>query len=303
MAPKRPRRKPSRLDRLSGAFQRSHIPRELLWDLPEPIYVMNESGQLVDANGAYLELLGVEDLDQARSTVDATMWVDRARRDELIERVLREGQYQDAEVELSRADGEVRTVLDTCITVSDPETGVRLLYGLLVDITQHKQVERELRRLLIRDPLTGCFNRRYLEDLPPRLEPEAVWGAIVVDIDEFKHYNDQFGHDAGDAILVRFARFLAHRLRPADAVIRMGGDEFLVLLFGNDTNYTEMVATRFKQAAATAGAPVPFSLGWAVRERGETLQETIIRADRQLIHVRIKERRRSTERRAPPDVA
>jgi diguanylate cyclase (GGDEF)-like protein len=174
--------------------------------------------------------------------------------------------------------------------VHDPETGATRLYGILIDITHRKDLERKLQNLLIRDPLTGCYNRRYLEQLESQGDlKRAALGAIVVDIDNFKHYNDLYGHAAGDEVLIKVARFLTRHARAEDAVIRIGGDEFLVILVGESVESTMSVAERFADQAARS-APVPISLGWAIRERDETVEQTVYRADQGLIHIRLEGR-------------
>ncbi|UCD23920.1 MAG: sensor domain-containing diguanylate cyclase [Gemmatimonadota bacterium] len=270
--------------------------RELVFNIPEGIYITTPSGAFVDANPALLELLGFENLDGLQQQTVAELCVDLDRWQEQHEQLDREGLVRDFELDIRRSDGMVRTVLDTCYLVRDPETDRRYLYGILIDITQRKEVERQLRRLLVRDPLTGCYNRRYLSDLEARFDPNgAALGAIVVDVDHFKRYNDEYGHAAGDAVLVKLARFLTRHARAEDAVIRIGGDEFLVVLLGDSVEATREIALRFSQQASRS-APIPISLGWAVRDPGEPIESTVRRADEGLIQVRLEERGRHRRR-------
>lgn len=283
-------------------LQDPDLVRRLVRDLPLPVYVTDAAGALLDANPACLALAGVASLDELRQR-GPSIWADPAQRVARAERLARAATLRDFEYVLRRPDGSRRTVLDTCYATDHPETGARIYCGALVDISERKRVEADLRSALIRDPLTGCYNRRYLADLEKGVnEGQEAVGAVVVDIDDFKRYNDEYGHLAGDEILVKLTRFLAVRVRPDDAVIRMGGDEFLVLLFGDDAGATADVAQRFTASAPTA-APVPFSLGWVVRRPGETLSAMIERADHQLMHVRVQERghagRRIGDRRDP----
>ena len=80
----------------------------------------------------------------------------------------------------------------------------------------------------------------------------------------------------------------------------MGGDEFLVALFDTDLAETEAVARRLENAAHERG-PVSFSLGWAARQKGESLEETVNRADRELIQVRVVSRPGTYTRRTPEE--
>jgi len=85
------------------------------------------------------------------------------------------------------------------------------------------------------DPLTGLFNRRYLEEYLERELQRAIRnnrsvGIILLDIDNFKKFNNTFGHEAGDALLSAFGKFLQGRIRGFDFVCRYGGEEFLIIM-------------------------------------------------------------------------
>ena len=270
--------------------------RELVLNIPEGIYITTPQGGIVDANPALLELFGFETLAELRQRTVAELCVNGESLKEEHKLLERNGLVRDFELDIRRPDGSIRTVLDTCYLVRDPETKSERLYGILIDITQRKEVELRLRRLLVRDPLTGCYNRRYLEDLEARLDPDGTAvGAIVADVDHFKRYNDEFGHAAGDAVLVKLARFLTRHARAEDAVIRIGGDEFLVVLVGDSVEATKEIARRYSEQAA-ASAPIPISLGWAVRNPGESVDSTVRRADQGLIRIRLEERGRHKRR-------
>jgi diguanylate cyclase (GGDEF)-like protein len=204
----------------------------------------------------------------------------------------RDGSVRDIEFQLTRRDGEVRTVVDSAFLSIDPKTGNKYCHGILVDITQRKELQTQLLELSIRDPLTGCYNRRYLNTVSRQCEmqPKGEWGCIYLDIDHFKQYNDANGHAEGDSVLVKMARFLMRHVRAEEAVVRVGGDEFLVVLCDSGEDQTEHVASRLR-AAAPASAPVPFSMGWAARSDGESFEDTMIRADQRLLEVRVDERR------------
>ena len=190
-------------------------------------------------------------------------------------------------------------MIDSCYSVRDPQSGEILYHGVLVDITERKLFEQQLKEVTGRDPLTGCFNRRYLAELEQRLLAEGLpWGAIVVDIDHFKRYNDEQGHQAGDEALVKVAHFLMRETRAQDAVVRLGGDEFLVLLVGDQADSTAAIAARLREPEHLP-SPVPFSLGYAVRRPDESLERTIQRADKRLLEVRARERRDRRGRLAP----
>jgi diguanylate cyclase (GGDEF)-like protein/PAS domain S-box-containing protein len=264
--------------------------RSLVRNLREAIYITNARGDILDGNPAFFGLLGVRSLQDLHSYGANELVVDAARRLAQLERIEREGFVRDFELQLVRPDGTLITVLDTVYSVKDPETGETLYHGMLVDITQRKAMEEELRQQSMRDPLTGCFNRRYLAEMDMELSPsDTPCGALYIDIDHFKSYNDTHGHQMGDNTLIRMSRFLMRQVRAEEPVIRVGGDEFVILLRGASEAQTMMVAQRM-QAAALRTAPVPFSLGWASRQPEENLMGTVHRADQNLLAVRVIER-------------
>jgi diguanylate cyclase (GGDEF)-like protein len=213
--------------------------------------------------------------------------VDPCRRAEEIALLERDGAVREFELQVRRPDGQLRTVLDTSYLCRDADSGETFYHGILVDITRRKELEDRLREQTVRDALTGCYNRRHLLDLARALEGahESRWGCVYIDIDHFKQYNDRHGHQQGDAVLVQMSRFLMRQVRAEEPVIRLGGDEFLIVLLGENAGRTLLVAERL-QTAAARGAPVAFSLGWAVRESDERFDTTVDRADRRLIGVR-----------------
>lgn len=268
-------------------------------NLGEGIYITNESGEILDANQAFLKIFGVATLDELKKyrVSDFVDWEARKNEVALLER---EGSLRDRELQITRPDGVVRTVLDTWYINKNPDDPELIFHGILVDITSRKALENQLVEQSIRDPLTGCYNRRHLSALyTSHTDPDAMWGCIYVDIDHFKQYNDVHGHEAGDNVLVKMSRFLMRYVRAEEAVVRMGGDEFLITLFDTELKATEAIARRLEAAGQERG-PVSFSLGWAAREGSETLEETVNRADRDLIQVRVVSRPGSYMRRTPP---
>ena len=270
---------------------------ELALRLKEGIYITTLDGDIIDANPAFLEMFGVESLEELKGfrTSDFVRPEVRAREMALLER---DGSVRDIEFQLTRRDGEVRTVVDSAFLSIDPKTGDKYCHGILVDTTQRKELQTQLLELSIRDPLTGCYNRRYLNTVMRQCEaqPKGEWGCIYLDIDHFKQYNDKNGHAEGDSVLVKMARFLMRHVRAEEAVVRVGGDEFLVVLCDSGQDQTDHVASRLRTAAAMS-APVPFSMGWAGRRSGETFEETMVRADHKLLEVRVDERRPLQKRR------
>jgi diguanylate cyclase (GGDEF)-like protein len=102
----------------------------------------------------------------------------------------------------------------------------------------NQRLQRGLREQTIRDPLTSLFNRRYMEEtLALEIARAARSGAplslVMCDVDHFKRFNDEFGHDAGDAVLQAVAAEMRNRFREGDVVCRFGGEEFTIIAPGS----------------------------------------------------------------------
>ncbi len=136
-----------------------------------------------------------------------------------------------------------------------------------------EMAQGKLRRMVITDPLTGCRNRRFFEEIISREQQRhrrygIPMSVLFVDVDRFKAVNDALGHDAGDRVLREVASFLLSNIREADYVFRWGGDEFLILLScGEEEARRRGVAlqTEFARYASAASLPpgVGLSLGSA----------------------------------------
>jgi len=257
----------------------------------EGFYVSTLDGTIVDGNAALLELFGVTTLEELRGIHAEELYADPDRRRALVDELRRHGVARDFDLWLIRPDGELRSVRATATLYRNMRTGTELIYGALLDVTRQRELETQLLDMGMRDALTGCYNRRYLADLEARLAERGnpPLGVVFIDVDHFKQYNDRYGHHAGDAVLTQMARFLRSQLRGEEAVVRVGGDEFLLALVGAGERRTELVA-RSLEVSAPRTAPAAFSLGWAVRAPGEMLEETIKRADRGLLQVRVAAR-------------
>ena len=265
--------------------------REFAKNLGEGIYITTPDGRILDANPAFLDMFGVKSLADFAGLSAFDLFVDPKQRELELKLLERDGRVREFEFQIRRPDGELRWALDSSYVVTDPDTGERFCHGVLVDITARKRLEADLIDLSTHDALTGCLNRRYLDQIDEefRREPAKPWGCIFVDIDHFKRYNDEHGHQAGDRVLVRMARFLMRHVRAEEAVVRVGGDEFVIVLTGADSGRTRRVADRLKHSALKS-APVQFSLGWASREPAEPLVRLLDRADRGLLNVRVEQR-------------
>src|SRR5687767_5386794 len=285
---------------------RSHSPtladadtlREFVRHVRVGMYIATPEGTFLDGNPAFMEILGVESVDALKARRVGEFVTDPSQVPRVLEVVDRDGHALEVELELRRVDGTLRTALVSTYAARDTRSGDVYYYGVVVDITARKRVADDLVEQSLRDPLTGCYNRRYLTTLERRAtaHPGESWGCIIIDVDHFKQFNDRFGHQAGDRALVKMARFLMRHVRAEDAVVRLGGDEFVVLLANADGERVQQVVGRL-QRSALRSAPVEFSLGWAVRYPRENLTKVLGRADKNLLAVRVMARSGGEQRR------
>jgi diguanylate cyclase (GGDEF)-like protein/PAS domain S-box-containing protein len=136
-----------------------------------------------------------------------------------------------------RVHGETRCLSTDFVPDQDLDGQISGIYALSADVTELKATERQLIELLDRDTLTGVANRRMLNRCLPeamaRVRRQRIGMALMyLDIDRFKVINDSHGHGVGDAVLIEFAARLTRSVRQTDSVVRLAGDEFMLLLEG-----------------------------------------------------------------------
>lgn len=196
------------------------------------------------------------------------------------------------------------------LTVSRPlVVGLFVLLALLNTYLVKKRFEvRRLREQLISstlqshiieqqsfiDPLTEIYNRRSLDDIAGRFVSQAkrskkLLTLLMVDVDNFKHVNTRFGHLTGDFVLAEIAGVLKVSIRGCDAVIRYGGDEFLIILADSSASGAQVVMERIKERLAEwnderhlENLQVGVSIGAAEWRDGVTLDQMLDEADQQM---------------------
>jgi len=159
----------------------------------------------------------------------------------------------------------------------------------------------QIRQMAITDPLTGCYNRRFFDEVGRReIERHRRYNkplsVMFVDLNRLKHLNDRFGHDTGDLALRTVAAMLRRSVRGSDYVIRWGGDEFLLLVTCTGAE-AEAKAEELKEAFAaerrSAGLPADTGLSIGIAEvesTSETLVNAVRLADTQMYRDKLVER-------------
>ena len=204
----------------------------LMQSTPEGVHILDEQGNIIEANDAFCRLLGYtqdEVLQLSIFDIEAKLTADELR--ENIKK-LQDGHAQFESLH-RRKDG---TLVDVEIILNGVELdGMKCFFALSRDITERKQAEEMIRNLAFYDTLTHLPNRRLLMDRFKQALASCVRnvrkGALLfIDLDNFKNLNDTLGHNIGDILLQQVAHRLESCVREGDTVARLGGDEFVVML-------------------------------------------------------------------------
>lgn len=201
-------------------------------------------------------------------------------------------------------------------------SGRRMIGGVAVDITERKELERRLAeqldlahelnaqleskrqelaevntrlgQLVTTDELTGLHNRRYVsgalrEFLSFTRRQGLPLSVVMVDVDDFKRFNDSFGHPAGDKVLCAIANVLRRSLRAHDVVARYGGEEFIIIQPATDCETSRMLAERLRAAIESSSWPLrrvtaSFGITTVLPTNSASLDDLIRTADRALYH-------------------
>ena len=183
------------------------------------------------------------------------------------------------------------TVIDVAITSHRmPFAGRPAVLVLARDVTAERALETRLRHQALHDPLTGLANRELFRDraghaLERSRRRDATHAVLFLDLDTFKAVNDTLGHVTGDRVLIEFAERLRENLRSGDTAARLGGDEFAVLVEDASEADATAIAARFLEVFSrpvrVEGREVVLtaSLGIALTERDQTVEELLRNAD------------------------
>ena len=223
---------------------------KILAALPVP-YLMSKikDSSLIEMNDMCCSTLDVaqEDLKNYKST---DFYARPEIRNELIELVRRNGLVSNHELELKTRTGHVFTTLFSATPLR--LAGDDVFFVTFNDITERKEMEVALEKAATTDYLTGTLNRRSFTDRAISERSRALrnkhdLALLMIDIDRFKVINDTYGHDVGDDALQTLVELVGHDLRASDALGRLGGEEFALLLPETDFAGAKILAERIRQ--------------------------------------------------------
>jgi len=282
------------------------------------IFQSSADGSYLAVNPALARIYGypsVEALQNSLTDIAQQLYVQPGRRNEFIRLLEQADSVVDFESQVYRRDGSVIWISEHTRAVRD-DNG-RLLYyeGMVDDITSRKLLEEERERLLQQTevllaeaisradvcPLTGLLNHRAFHK---RLEQEADrtqrgegnLAVALMDLDNFKFFNDAYGHIAGDEVLRQVSAALQSCCRNYDILARFGGDEFAMLLPSMDVQKAQRMVLRLRRAVERVGftppghngqIPLSLSVGIAVFPlEAATRMEALQLADERLLRAK-----------------
>ncbi|WP_031535493.1 sensor domain-containing diguanylate cyclase [Bacillus sp. MB2021] len=214
------------------------------------------------------------------------------------EHKLLKGHPSKVEYRVIQDESHVKWVVQKAIPIIDKNGTVSKINGHLIDITDRKTLELNLKQMAYNDDLTDLPNRkaldRHIEKTFARSKRHGhCFGIMFIDLDGFKNVNDTLGHDAGDQLLIEVASRLQDNLREEDVISRIGGDEFIVIVEESSKNELENIADRIIQSTSQpysineAEAKVSVSVGISLYPNdGETKEILLENADRAMYYAK-----------------
>ena len=212
--------------------------------------ILDTDFQIVSTNPAFSKMTGFEPSVACDEPI--SLILDELRNPGLLQdmqRKLSESDSFSCELSIVKSNVQHFSALMMVDAIRHKQVSNPYYLLLLMDISEQKQRESELRFFSEVDPLTNLGNRKFLlKSLENAINAANRFnytvGLMFLDLDGFKQINDRFGHGEGDKVLLEVAQRLRHCVRQVDSVARLGGDEFVIILNGTST---EMIAVTAKR--------------------------------------------------------
>jgi diguanylate cyclase (GGDEF)-like protein/PAS domain S-box-containing protein len=273
--------------------------RNLFEESRDAIVITDGEGHFIELNGAALDLFGYskeEIMDKNFGQLYADPTVGASFQHEMHEK----GSVRGYEAKLLTKDKREMDCLLT-VTAKRASDGSILRYqGIIRDITEQKRMhealresERRYKELSITDDLTGLYNvRHFYAQLKSEADRASRYhrplSLLMMDLDNFKNYNDTYGHLEGDKVLAGLGAMIRNNTRRTDSAYRYGGEEFAVILPETPARYASVIAERLRMKSKNQAfcpvqgekAQITVSIGISEYVPGEEISEFIKRADR-----------------------
>jgi diguanylate cyclase (GGDEF)-like protein/PAS domain S-box-containing protein len=210
-------------------------------------------GRILDCNESFARIFGYSSPEEVLDQHAQRLYLRPEDRNAFLSRLGERNSLSNYESCVRKRDGTPIWVLENATLVEGPDNDRSVIEGTIIDITERKSAEEQVKHLAFHDALTGLPNRLLFNDrLSIALAQARRSGeklvTLFLDLDRFKVINDSLGHAAGDELLRRVAERLQANVRAGDTVARLGGDEFIILLtrISSEANGSK-VAAKFLQ--------------------------------------------------------
>jgi len=223
------------ISRQSEVIDESEKKYQTLVESAQVGIIIINSGAIRFVNPMFQRMLGVPEHQIIGGSLLTFVTSDEQPRiAEAIEGIL-SGEHREIATEVTLLDAHHDTIFVETNLVPIRYEGKPALLATLKDITQRKQQEAEIRRLIITDELTGIYNHRhFINELDREIDKanryHGTFSLLFADIDNFKEFNDLYGHLEGDKLLRKIAQLITKEIRTSDAAFRYGGEEYTVLM-------------------------------------------------------------------------
>ena len=244
-----------------------------------------ETGEILAVNHRMVELSGYSEKEfKEKGNILISTAVNKEAALQVIQATVREGPQPLYERETHDREGR-RLIFEISATPVEIDGKIRCLASMR-DITARKQMEEGLEYFRQRDPMTGVYNRAYFEIDMMRVSASkhCCVGIFVGDVDGLKLINDTLGHCQGDELLKRVASLLAAGIKAPNYVARIGGDEFVIVLFDSTRQQLEELEQYYRMQVEAYNVdnphlPLSLSLGWALGEENVNVESVFKTAD------------------------
>jgi PAS domain S-box-containing protein len=244
--------------------------RELVSNIKIGVFRGTPQGKILEANPAVLEMFGYKEIDNFLKLKTGDLYQNPNENGFFIKKIEENGLVQNKEILMKKKGGKTFWASVTATAIRNDLGKVTHYDSVVEDITERKNLQEEVKRLSVTDELTGLYNRRYFnQKLPLVIKATESFRSslalIMVDIDDFKTYNDTYHHLEGDEVLKEIARVCYQNIRNYkdedwvskfgseefafnDWAARFGGDEFIIVLPGQNVGDASIVAERIQKA-------------------------------------------------------
>lgn len=207
-----------------------------------------KEGKLIEVNKGFKDILGYEDKEVIDNTTEALkIWSQKGEREKFVNEINNSGKVKNLEIKFLNKMGQIiiASINAEIIDIS----GEKVILSIINDITERKAMEDKIVEISNRDPLTNVYNRRYIYSKLESVLKDFKFGGngisvSILDIDNFKTINDEYGHPAGDMVLIELTETISGMIRSDDFLGRYGGEEFIIISFKSDKKETAKMLDR-----------------------------------------------------------